>query len=40
MFEQIRTIIADQLGVEEREITMDSSFKKDFEQIPWIYLKW
>ncbi|NLJ90962.1 MAG: acyl carrier protein [Clostridiales bacterium] len=30
MFEQIRTIIADQLGVEESEITMDSSFKKDF----------
>ena len=29
MFEKIKPIIADQLGVEESEITLESSFNKD-----------
>ncbi|HCS76071.1 MAG TPA: acyl carrier protein, partial [Clostridiales bacterium] len=29
MFEKVREIIAEQLGVEENEITMESSFVED-----------
>lgn len=29
MFEEIRTIVADNLGVDEDSITMDTSFKED-----------
>ena len=31
MFEEIRTIVAENLGVEENEITMESSFKDDLK---------
>lgn len=31
MFEEIRKIVAENLGVEEEEITMESSFKEDLK---------
>lgn len=31
MFEEIRKIVAENLGVEEKEIKMETSFKKDLE---------
>ncbi len=31
MFEEIKTIVAENLGVEEDEITMESSFKDDLK---------
>ena len=31
MFEEIRKIVSENLGVEEKEITMETSFKEDLE---------
>ena len=31
MFEKIRVIIVDQLGVEENEVTLETSFENDLE---------
>lgn len=38
MLEKMKEIIAEQLGVEEDEITPDTSFKEDLERILLIYL--
>jgi len=38
MFEKVRKIIAEQLGIEEDEITMESSFIDDLGADSWILL--
>ena len=36
MFEKVRDIIAEQLGIEAGDIKMESSFVDDWEQTLWI----
>ena len=40
MLEKIKALLAEELGVNEDEITEATSFKEDLGAILWIYLNW
>ena len=40
MLEKIKEMVAEQLNVEAADITAETSFKDDREQIPWTCLNW
>ena len=38
--DKVKSIIVEQLGVDEEEVTLDASFTEDLGAIPWTSWSW